>query len=129
MKFRPVTALASAGLAIATLSVIPTASAQDTASGTGNAVKTMTAEQIHARHIEAIGGTDSMAKVRSVITRGSIDIPMIGMKGTVEVFEEMPSKQKNVTTLPQVGEQIQCLDGDSGWTKQPMAGRADANFG
>ncbi len=55
---------------------------------------TMTVEQLMKRHIDALGGADSIAQIKTVVATGDVNLAMGGqkVKGTVSMSMKAPNK-------------------------------------
>lgn len=97
------------------------------------------ANEIFARHVEAIGGKDAVMQVSSIQTTGKVEVPGTGIAGTMEAFYA-PNRSVTRTTIPGVGEIATGFDGSVAWEVNPMQGprikseketaamKEDANF-
>ncbi len=74
------------------------------------------------KHVEAIGGRDLIMSIESMRTKGTIEIPMAGMTGQMEVFAAKPGKMAMVMELPGFGKTETGFDGEYGWSTDPMQG-------
>jgi hypothetical protein len=83
---------------------------------------TMTADQVLAKHIEAIGGRTARAKLSSLVAKGTVEYDNIPLSGTIEVYAKAPDKILEVMTVPSVGSIMRGFDGVTGWTSNPREG-------
>ncbi|EDY83039.1 hypothetical protein VDG1235_2663 [Verrucomicrobiia bacterium DG1235] len=73
-------------------------------------------------NIEASGGREALAAIKSSRLKGTFSISAMGMTGTSEIVQAYPDKVYSVQTLPGMGEMIQAFDGEVGWAQDPMQG-------
>ena len=89
------------------------------------AVKMPTAQEILAKYVQAIGGRANHEKTKSRLTKGSVDIPAAGIKGTFENYSAAPGKSVNKVMLPGIGDIIEGFDGTTAWSINPIQGNRD----
>lgn len=80
------------------------------------------ADEIIARHVEAIGGEDAIRAHTSRTTKGSFGIPAMGMSGDMTIYQMAPDKGIVHISFPGVGESTQAYNGEIGWTEDAMQG-------
>lgn len=80
------------------------------------------AEEIVARHIEAIGGEEAIRAHTSRTVKGGVEIPAMGMSGQTTAYYIGPDKMIIKSEMPGVGETVQAYNGEIGWIENPMAG-------
>jgi hypothetical protein len=73
-------------------------------------------------YVEKIGGKDLILSIKSIETNATIDIPMAGMKGKMQIFAAQPGKMATVMELPGFGKIESGYDGEYGWNSDPMSG-------
>lgn len=73
-------------------------------------------------YIEKIGGKDLVLSIKSTQTTGTIDIPMAGIKGSMQMWIAQPGKMAMVMDLPGFGKTETGYDGEYGWSSDPMQG-------
>lgn len=106
--------VAWAGLALALLSS-PPASAQ-------NDENLPDAAEILDRYIEVTGGREAYEKVKSRITRGRLEIPAMGIKGTIEIIAAAPNRFRAKAVTEGIGEQLRGTNGKVAWELSDMMG-------
>jgi photosynthetic reaction center cytochrome c subunit len=74
------------------------------------------ANVIFDKYLAAVGGADSLNKVKTRVETGTIDTP--GGKYPVEVYSEAPEKRVTITHPPS-GESVTAFNGDAGWMSIP----------
>ncbi len=103
--------------ALAVLAVAAFAAAEDPA--------LPSAEQIVERYIAAAGGRDAIAKIKTRVSKGTIEIATYRISGTLEQYSKVPSRQVTRSDISGYGIVIQCFDGNSGWASDPARGVRD----
>jgi len=89
------------------------------------AVKMPTVRKILAKYVQAIGGKPANEKIKSRMTKGTVEIPAAGIKGTFESYTAAPNKSVSKNTLPGIGEIIEGFDGQTAWSINPLQGNRD----
>ncbi len=84
-----------------------------------------TADQIIEKYIQALGGKAAIEKITSRVIKGTIDIPVAGASGTLEVYLKAPGKGGSIASLSGLGEFLQGCDGKTAWTSDPFQGMRD----
>lgn len=100
----------------------PTAS--ETAPTTTDTAPLPTFDEIHRRSLEAMGGAEAMEKIEFTTVTGFMEMPAMGMKGAMKTQVAVPDRQRTTMTLPGLGEIQQGMNGDVGWSIDPMRGPA-----
>jgi hypothetical protein len=83
-----------------------------------------TFEEIHQRSLEAMGGKEAMDKIEFTTVTGFMEMPAMGMKGAMKTQVATPDRQRTTMTLPGLGDIMQGMNGDVGWSIDPMRGPA-----
>jgi photosynthetic reaction center cytochrome c subunit len=78
----------------------------------------VTADEVIAKSISAVGGADAIAKVTTRVGKG--EITAMGGKQPIELFTKAPNKRITITN----GSSVTAFDGTQGWMGSPTAGRA-----
>src|SRR6476660_1588857 len=78
-----------------------------------------TVDDIVKKHIDAIGGTDVISKVKTIVIDGEVAVMGQSFPSTTTIV--INKGFKNVTTVNGV-EIIQCFTPDGGWMVNPMMG-------
>ena len=81
-----------------------------------------TIDQILDKYIAGAGGRAAIEKITSVSGKGTIDIPDVGVSGTVELIQKAPDKALTIVDLTGVGQQREGFDGTTGWSDDPQNG-------
>lgn len=72
--------------------------------------------------VEASGGSEALASVKSSRLKGSFSVAALGMTASMTVLQAQPDKIYIAQDLPGFGKIEQCFDGKIGWAKDPMQG-------
>ena len=83
----------------------------------------MTAEQLVAKNLEARGGADKLAAIRTMHAVGKVRFRG-SSEAKIELWVEAPDKVRSEFTLQGLTA-VQAWDGTEGWTIQPFEGRRD----
>ena len=86
-----------------------------------NAVPTPTADQILDTYVKAIGGREAWKKLTSRVTIGTIEVPAMGLSGTIEMHEKAPNLVVARITINGASFS-QGFDGSIGWADDPQNG-------
>jgi outer membrane lipoprotein-sorting protein len=81
-----------------------------------------TIDQILDKYIAGAGGRAAIEKITSISGKGTIDIPDVGVSGTVELIQKAPDKALTIVDLAGVGQQREGYDGTTGWSDDPANG-------
>jgi carboxyl-terminal processing protease len=79
-------------------------------------------EQIINRYIEAVGGEAALNKVTSRVSSGTIELGSMGLKGSVDVYEQAPNRSSVMMNLKGFGLVQQTFNGSSRWLHDPVQG-------
>ena len=80
------------------------------------------ASEIVAKHIAAICGKDAISKITSMVQKGTMEIPTMGLSATTETIVAAPNKVVSKSSIAGLGEILQGFDGTVGWSVNPMQG-------
>ena len=94
-------------------------------SARAKAVRMPTANQIIKKYVQALGGKAAIQKINSRVTKGSLEIPAVGVSGTLEIYEKSPNKAITIATIAGVGTMQESFDGRVAWSNNPMTGLRD----
>ena len=81
-----------------------------------------TIDQILDKYLAGAGGRAAIEKITSIDGKGTIDIPDVGVTGTVELIQKAPDKALTIVELTGVGQQREGFDGTNGWSDDPQNG-------
>ena len=91
-------------------------------------LQAQTADEIINKHIDAIGGKETINKLKSQVVYAEISVTGISLPSTTTIL--FGKGLKNVSNLDSIGlpgqEIIQCITPTSGWMFNPLAGDTDA---
>jgi len=79
-------------------------------------------KEIVAKFVDATGGKAAYEKVKTRRAAGTVDIPSIGLKGTVTILSAAPGKMRFTMDLPQVGPSEEATDGQDVWSSNSVTG-------
>ena len=80
------------------------------------------ARQILDAYINAIGGTDAIARAQHRHLVGEMSVPAAGMTMTMEIWQARPNKMVMSMEVPGMGEMKSGYDGEVAWSLNPMQG-------
>lgn len=80
---------------------------------------------ILANYVKAVGGREAAEKIKTRISKGTVEIPAAGLKGTIENYNTAPDKSYSVSNLQGIGLLIESYDGKTGWSVNPLQGSRD----
>ncbi|HUL74223.1 MAG TPA: hypothetical protein VLT86_14035 [Vicinamibacterales bacterium] len=81
-----------------------------------------TIDQVLDKYIAAAGGRAAIEKITSAAAKGTIQIPDVGISGTIELYQKAPDKALTVAEFSGMGGQRQGFDGTVGWTQDDQNG-------
>jgi hypothetical protein len=102
-------------------SATPTAAPKTETKSTA-AVALPKADALIDKFVAATGGEAAYKKLNSFYTRGTMEIPAAGLKGTFESYSKAPNKNAVFMKLPGVGDLVEIFDGSKSWTTDPING-------
>ena len=82
----------------------------------------LTAEQIIAKNIEAIGGKAALDKIKTRITKGTLEISAQGITGTMEEYKKAPNKIVSLGVINGIGTIAEGFNGQVAWGNNPFTG-------
>lgn len=80
------------------------------------------AADILEKYVEVTGGKEAYEKVKARITRGKIEVPAMGMSGTLESVTAAPNLLRAKANIEGVGEQTRGTNGEVAWELSDMLG-------
>ena len=89
------------------------------------AAKTPTVPEILAKYVQAIGGKAANEKIKTLTSKGTLELSPLNVKGTFESFAAAPNKSLIKTSLAGIGEIIEGFDGTTAWSINPLSGNRD----
>lgn len=87
--------------------------------------KLPTAPEILAKYVQAIGGRAASDKIKTRLTKGTLEFASLGVKGTYETYTAAPNKAINRVNLAGIGEIVEGFDGTTAWIVNPLQGNRD----
>ena len=84
-----------------------------------------TVDQILDKNIAGLGGRAALEKISSRVATGSMEIPDVGVSGTLQVSEKAPDKSLTIVELPGVGTIREGTDASGAWEETPQTGLRD----
>ena len=80
------------------------------------------AKEILKKYVEATGGEENYRNLKSQHATGKFNLPAAGMEGQFELFQQSPDKFLVLVTLPGMGQVQNGVNGETGWSVDPMSG-------
>jgi zinc protease len=87
--------------------------------------KLPTIDEVLASYTKALGGAEALAKHKSRIAKGTVELAPINARGTLVSSQKAPNKLLVVMNLTGLGEFRQGFDGQMGWSNDPFQGLRD----
>jgi hypothetical protein len=80
------------------------------------------AEELLDKFITATGGKEAYEKCKNRVSKGTMEIKPLGVKGKVTVYEATPNKRYLEAELPGIGKIEEGTDGKTVWEKNALSG-------
>lgn len=80
------------------------------------------AEEIIAKHIEALGGQENLKKIKSYHRTGTFAVPMQGISGEMITYTDSSNRMAAKLNIPPVGDIRKGYDGEVAWAIDPQQG-------
>jgi len=80
------------------------------------------AAELVARHVAAIGGRETLLAKKSVRTRGTFEMPAMGVRGEFDAAQARDGSMVMKMVVPGLGEIASGFDGENAWSTNPMTG-------
>jgi hypothetical protein len=74
------------------------------------------ADQVLDKYLAAIGGADTLHKIKTRIQKGTVDA--MGQQYPIEIYSEAPEKRLSISH-PSFGESVTAFNGQAGWLTTP----------
>ena len=87
------------------------------------------ADEVFDKYLKALGGEAALDKFKSRVTRGSVELAPMGVKGTFETSQKAPNRSVTTLNLTGLGTLQQGFDGAAGWAKDPFTGLRELKGG
>lgn len=78
--------------------------------------------EIIENSLDAIGGRELIKQAKYISVKGTLSIPAAGIEGTINTYLKAPDQMLVHTNIPMMGEQKQGVNGEVGWSSDPMTG-------
>lgn len=78
--------------------------------------------EIFRKNAHAKGGIAAAEKIKTRVSKGTVEIAAMGLKGALESSAKSPGKILTVLNLNGLGEILDGFDGSEGWAKDPIQG-------
>jgi hypothetical protein len=88
-----------------------------------------TADAVFDNYIKAVGGKEALAKFKSRVSKGTVEIAPMGATGTVEFSQVAPGKSATLISLTGLGAFRSGYDGAVAWSKDPFSGLRELKGG
>ena len=79
-------------------------------------------KEVLDRYIDVTGGRAAYEKVKSRVTKTTLELPAQNIKGDMTMYQQAPNKGYIETVIPSVGKVEQGYDGAIAWEKSAMMG-------
>ncbi len=79
-------------------------------------------EEILDKNFEASGGKAAHEKIKSRVTKGTIEVASNNIKGDVVIYSALPGKFRFETELAGIGKIVEGSDGKIAWSLSPITG-------
>ena len=86
------------------------------------------AKQVISRFIETVGGEEALAKIKTRVVTGTVDLPM-DLSGTVEIYEAVPNRSSVIMNLKGFGVLQTTFDRNGSWVHDPVRGYMQLSTG
>lgn len=80
------------------------------------------ADEIIARHVEALGGEAAIRAHTSITTQGTFEIPAMGVSAPATIHQIAPDRGIVRISMAGMGESVQAYNGEIGWVEDAMQG-------
>jgi hypothetical protein len=81
-----------------------------------------TGDAVLDHYVEVTGGDAAYAKIHSMIMKGNMSMPAMGIKGAVTIYAAEPNKSSMSTNIAGVGKITEGTDGINAWSFSAMQG-------
>ena len=88
----------------------------------GSSARAQTIDDVIAKHIEARGGAEKIAAMKSFRQTGQLDLGN-GQKATLTMAYKRPNLMRMEMMVPRMPPAVRAFDGRSGWTFMPQMGK------
>lgn len=84
-----------------------------------------TVDQVIDKYVAAMGGRAALEKQTSRVSKGTVEIPDVGLSGSFEISEKAPDKSLSVLQLPGLGLVREGAGEGAAWSDDPQQGVRD----
>jgi len=84
-----------------------------------------TVRQILDRYVTALGGRDAIEKVKTRVSRGSVELIPMNLKGSFETISAAEASSYSKISISGIGDMLEGSDGKAGWSINPINGTRD----
>jgi hypothetical protein len=88
-------------------------------------MKLPAASEIIAKYVTALGGKDAIMKAKTRMSKASVEIAPMGIKGTMTTYAVAPDKLSSKISLAGIGDLIEVFDGVKSWSSNPLQGERE----
>ena len=120
--FRALLSLSVLSCTLAVTAQTPAAPAAGAAPAAAQAAPALTADEVVAHYVAAIGGKDTLAKIKSISMETSVQVMGNEVPNMVTIADGVGYKSETEFNGAKI---IQCYSDKSGWNVNPMTGSAD----
>jgi hypothetical protein len=100
----------------------PAAPEQPAAPAEATAPALPPADEVLDAYVEATGGRAAYEQLRTVVMRGTISLPQMGLEGSLIVYNAPPRKAYAAFELPGLGKTERATDGEVAWERSAATG-------
>ena len=79
-------------------------------------------KSILERHLKAVGGRKRVMAIKTMHSKGTVELAPMGIKGTFETIAAAPDKSLTKMNLSGIGEFVEGYDGKIAWGTNPIQG-------
>jgi len=80
-----------------------------------------TVDDLFDRYVKAMGGREALEKIKSSLTKGTIEVPAFSSTSNIEIWKKAPNQYFSTVVLD-MGSIERVFDGQTGWSKDPFGG-------
>lgn len=84
--------------------------------------KMLAGEDVLDRYVEVTGGKEAYEKFHNRVSRGTMELPALGLKGKATLYQAAPGKMYMDADLPGIGKIEEGTDGHTVWEKSTAGG-------
>lgn len=84
-----------------------------------------TVREILDRYVAALGGREAISKIKTRVSRGTVELVPMNLKGSFETFAAAENSSYTKMNIAGIGEMTEGYDGKAGWSINPITGSRD----